>query len=887
MGLMLNRYPFTCAVLLLLLFAVPRAEAAVVPVTPANVQANIDGLPAGTPESSKPMSLQAIIADSATYVGDEDAIEFAPGTYDDIGELLVTRPLTLRKDPAADGDAVITGELMIQIRSKEVKVEGLTFRDLELGEVTLLRSGEQAQKGGYPYTGPVNVYFGDVTIQSFLLDRKAKVAAWKATGGTGDCPDDIPDCGHDYSSYTGQLHKKELSKHLKSGNNADLRFPEFFPETLISKKENGYPVNRAGAATNWDAVADKWKLWDSNQPWARDSMGHILINPRFYSSENDDPCPSSDALTGIEITRNSFDGTEVKAIHTPSFRSDFFKRQLNASTPVTDCVVDIAVVGNTFRDIGVADYAYLVARDANGLPRADSDGNPVFLLDEEGNRMNRNNEDEYAIGLHAAAHRKVVISDNTIEGTTHEPLQVRNFAEGAEVTVSNNLIRAFTSGGNKFVGSLLNVDGGKEDTKVTISGNRLFRSDDNPVYDFTYYDAFRGRQKWCKSANGDPAGLTDATTIATLDRITEPTIVQSYVPNFPYPPLDGEDPPNVVDADDEDVATPPREDHELSTPIRVKDLVMDSCTVGACEEKTGVTIGDKDIVRYKSCKRRIMLIVIGHEDMEVSVVDNDIGYGGAGLFDRAIEMWGPKEFKRFSGNNIDNYQTSLIGPPSFDGSLATAGNYIGPVPRISRLVTLSRDGELSEPIVRGEGDVGPRTGMTVDSPPELPQIESASVSGSRNMIVVTYDAVLDEESPPPASAFTVRYQTPDREGTYENIRASGLSISGSTVTLTLPREIPGDASGLTLIYTAPDGAAPLRSKQGGIAARTQTEPVTGAAEPKDPGTPPPGAGAGGDGGGGCSLASSGGGGAGLGTLLLLTIVGLFVFAPGKKARRAA
>ena len=52
------------------------------------------------------------------------------------GNFFVTRPLTLRKDPAADGDAVITGELLIQIRSREVKVEDLTFRNLEIGKFT-------------------------------------------------------------------------------------------------------------------------------------------------------------------------------------------------------------------------------------------------------------------------------------------------------------------------------------------------------------------------------------------------------------------------------------------------------------------------------------------------------------------------------------------------------------------------------------------------------------------------------------------------------------------------------------------------------------------------------------------------------------------------------
>ena len=265
--------PLFAAVFFLLVSA-GSSEAAVVKVSPANVQASIDRLPESTPDSAKPKSLQAIIADSATYAGDEDVIEFAAGTYDDVGELLITRPLTLRKDPAAEGDAVITGELLIHIRSKEVKVEDLTFRDLELGDVTILRDGE-VNRG---LTGPYGYYFGDVTIQSFLLDRKAKVAAWKAAGGTGACPENLPDCAHDYSSYTGQLHYTELENHLVPA--AARRF-EFFPQKLISDKRTGIPKHLRqdrGAST---FSGDRWNNYMSVQAVIRDSFGHILINPRW------------------------------------------------------------------------------------------------------------------------------------------------------------------------------------------------------------------------------------------------------------------------------------------------------------------------------------------------------------------------------------------------------------------------------------------------------------------------------------------------------------------------------------------------------------------------------------------------------------------------------
>ena len=290
------RVPLIKSVVMVVLFLLVSAgspEAAVVKVSPANVQASIDKLPESTPESARPRSLQAIIADSATYAGDEDVIEFAAGTYDDIGELLIPRPLTLRKDPAAEGDAVITGELLIQIRSKDVKVEDLTFRDLELGDVTILRDGER-NRG---LEGPYGFYFGDVTIQSFLLDRKAKVSAWQARNSCSatpascpDCPSDgsLPDCKHDYRSYTGQLHGTELQNHLVSA--AATRF-EFSPQTLISDKGTGIPKHfRADRGTvDYVTATGRWNNQISTQSVLRDAVGHILINPRWNVDDPVDP----------------------------------------------------------------------------------------------------------------------------------------------------------------------------------------------------------------------------------------------------------------------------------------------------------------------------------------------------------------------------------------------------------------------------------------------------------------------------------------------------------------------------------------------------------------------------------------------------------------------
>ena len=342
--------------------------------------------------------------------------------------------------------------------------------------------------------------------------------------------------------------------------------------------------------------------------------------------------------------------------------------------------------------------------------------------------------------------------------------------------------------------------------------------------------------------------------------------MQSYEPNFPYPPvgtftdahdIDGdrdvsESMTGVVDADEgspEGPGSPP--------PARITSLARSSATVGQFtfsevydgDDDNGIlkssdlVVGKFDVLRYKSCLRTAMILI--HQN-GVSVVDNDFGYGGAGSVDFAIQMPRGISLAKFSGNNIDNYATSLVDG-GFSGSFATGGNYVGLKPKVSGIsgsVTLVRTGELSEPIAREQGAVGPGPGMTADSRPVAPRIVSAAVSPTAgNMVVVTYNTGL-AGSEPPDSAFTVRYQS--EAGRIEVINASGVSVSGRTVTVTLAAEIPDGASGVTVVYTAPGGGGPVEPSPAG-----QT---------------------GGGGDGGCVLASSQSGGVGLGRPLFLTVV---------------
>ena len=811
------------------------ARAAVIKVTPANVQAVIDALPDGTPESSKPKSLQAIVADSATYVGDEDALDFAPGTYDDIGELILKRPLTLRKDPSMEGDVVITGELLIHIRSKEVKVEDLTFRNLEIEKFTILGRGESVGSR----TGPIEIYLSEVTLRSFLLARKA--ASKTATDADRD---------HNYSSYTGQLTSAELTKHINNPN--DWTYEGTRVARVISN-EKGVPLNVTGHLVS-SYSAGKWTMHYARQETYEDFAAHILINPRYFGAG--DSCPDSENFTGIEITRNVFDGTEMTAIRSLQ-SSDRLDNTFDIEVPEDDdkgnCFVEVDITGNTFRNIGIPDYAFL----------RDSDGD--FITDGDGNRIPDGYAElsEYAIGLFDRV-RKATISDNTIEGTTHNSIAIRNTPEGGRIAVRNNLIRPAPDEGARFprfAETQIDIRGSADDVKITIAGNRLLGSDDYYPYFIAEFKDFRGRAGWCQ----DPVVPRDA-TIAQLETLLQPRIWWSYVPDFPYPDESGVSLP-----------MPPE-----GPPASLTGLLT-GYTGNTAQTKTNIVIGSLDIVRHKRCHPTSRIEIRSQKG--VSVTNNDLGYGEEGFVGYGIILWGAgTTLAEFSGNNLDYYNKGVIG--SFAGNAATVavkGNYLGPRPILAG--NLNRDGVVTEPVARGEGDVGPRPGMTAESPPVVPRIRSAAVSPSgRNMIVLTYGTALDGESEPAAGAFSVRYRVED--GRTRIIGVDDVEVDGSTVVLTLGEEIPSGASGLTVIYSSEDaGDSAVRSMLGGVAARDDEAVVSDSdgegmmpAGPGDETAAPKGDG------GGCVLASSGSGGAGLGMLLPVAVMGLASFLSGRKRK---
>ena len=89
-------------------------------------------------------------------------------------------------------------------------------------------------------------------------------------------------------------------------------------------------------------------MWYANQETFEDFAAHILINPRYFAAEAS--CPDSENFTGIEITRNVFDGTEMTAIRSLLSSGASDERTDTPEVPQDDdkgnCFVEVDIMHN-------------------------------------------------------------------------------------------------------------------------------------------------------------------------------------------------------------------------------------------------------------------------------------------------------------------------------------------------------------------------------------------------------------------------------------------------------------------------------------------------------------------------------------------------------------
>ena len=836
---------FATAILFSLAFATAYmpgaiAQGAVVKVTAADLTDDPMSV-AAAERKTKTQKVQARIDGASAG----DMVQFPAGRHEDVGQLVVTEGVTLMPDPEAAARSVIfTGEFMLFIRSSDVIVEGLVLEDVRVPDKVVIRPPKADG------TEAVEWYFKGVTLESFLLARKAAEAAGEESSDALD-----------YSGYNGGASRANLDPYVvlpSVGHNQERRSIYNFHPWVVDSE--GFFIKVQVALPGVPGVritrgsGNKWDLggrWDEKD--TKDLLATILVDATIpdaysdgttyppYNGTDDRMCPDSDEdalINGVVIRNNVIDGTEVIGIGVNS-------KSIGAWPSSNACPAEVDIIGNTIRNTGLSKNE--LAMKANYV----EDNIGRILTDDDGNRIEEVNSEEPAIRSHQA--RKLKIEENTIEGATFNLVMIQNTPQGGTVSVKNNMIRSGTphSKIEKAQMEIRDIGANDGEADITVMGNKFLGGPGDNAYLTTLWWA-TSRFRWCPEISSGEAAMSTAAGRAKVERLLKPRLWRSYVPNFPFPGT---------------VEVP------FSLPYSVTELKRGS----------GYTVGHYDIVRYNNCYHTARILV--WDQKGVKIVDNDLGYGEEGRLKNGIVLRGAGiTLAEFEGNNIDNYEDgSILSWSGAEGTtLSAAGNYLGttfPAGTVSSNV--NTEGALDEPVARDGSPPGPREMV----PPALPSEGGATISSTT--ITLAYDEALDTESVPAVAAFTVT-QTASG-GLSGSITVSSVAVAGMSVTLTLA-EAPGSGNSVTVSYDptkagSGEGIGPIQDAAGNAAAAIDSRMVAAAApmEPEEPmtggpmtGEPMTGGGtaaAAGD--GGCALASGGKGGIDLGVLLpLMTLAAL-------------
>ena len=831
---------FATAILFSLAFATAYmpgaiAQGAVVKVTAADLTDDPMSV-AAAERKTKTQKVQARIDGASAG----DMVQFPAGRHEDVGQLVVTEGVTLMPDPEAAARSVIfTGEFMLFIRSSDVIVEGLVLEDVRVPDKVVIRPPKADG------TEAVEWYFKGVTLESFLLARKAAVAAGEETDAL------------DYSGYSGGASRTNLGPYIvlyhTTPHRQESRYLyNFHPWVVdsegffIKAEAAGVRITR-GSGNKWD-LAGRWNETDS-----KDVLATILVDATIpdpysdgttyppYNGTDDRMCPDSDEdalINGVVIRNNVIDGTEVIGIGVNS-------KHITIWPSSADCPAEVDIIGNTIRNIGLSKNE--LAMKANYV----EDNIGRILTDDDGNRIEEVNSEEPAIRSHKA--RKLKIEENTIEGATFNLVMIQNTPEGGTVSVKNNLIRSGTPHSKIEKAQMELRDTGPDDGEadITVMGNKFLGGPGDNAYLTTLWWA-TSRFRWCPEISSGEAAMSSAAGRAKVERLLKPRLWRSYVPNFPFPGS---------------VEVP------FSLPYSVTELKRGG---------TAYTVGHYDIVRYNNCYHTARILVWDQEG--VKIVDNDLGYGEEGRLKNGIVLRGNGiTLAEFEGNNIDNYEDgSILSWSGAEGTtLSAAGNYLGTTfPGGTVSSNVNTEGTLDEPVAREGSPTGPREMV----PPALPSEGGATISSTT--ITLAYDEALDTESVPAVAAFTVT-QTASG-GLSGTIDVESVAVEGMSVTLTLA-EAPGSGNSVTVSYDPTKaGGKPIQDAAGNAAAAIDSRMVAAAAPmepPEEPmteepmtGEPMTGGGTAATGGdGGCALASGGKGGIDLGVLLPLMALAALSF----------
>ena len=620
----------------------------------------------------------------------------------------------------------------------------------------------------------------------------------------------------------------------------------------------------------------------------KDLVGTIWIHTRYMESGT---CPGefAGAVTNVRILNNVLQNTETYGVLAEGRGSSLPEAPSNSQ----DCgSSEVVVSGNTFTGIGMnGDYLRL------GDRREPDWGN-------------------LKSAVKAFQPNRITITSNVIDGTTYAGIMLNEVF--GKTVVEYNEVKNIPAYGIRIKGNK-NVD---SDYEVVVSNNRVTNTNNNP-YILRKYSEYRGEADNFKRT---ATGLTDK----RVDEILKPQIWRVSAGADFYLPDTGGVPISVFasteyDASDARVAATSSEipqsnggldgtDGDLTTkrPCGDGSELVRSDGMRVVPEGTTSFVPPTlqpwwddfcyALVRFIEPNLDSAIVLGGVTANTIRIENNEITGNTVGLLicessncsfrypfnPLGSPVTGARGPTVIRGNNIygnDNSHVSVYGHTGDvvnaiegDGKeLDLSGNYLGENPFVLGNVRSLDDSTLAtEPF-----DLSATTGPDGMDPPGLAGAGGATFSGTT--ITLEYDEVLDEESVPAAAAFTVTQA--DSAGLTAPIGVTGVSVSGTRVTLTLARA-PGSGNRVTVSYDpakagSGTGRGPIRDVVGNEApaltsrmliAPGPTDPVApdqmGPGESQQPAT------SGGD--GGCALASGGSDGAELG-MPLLSMLAVFAF----------
>ena len=845
------------AILLLSWGRIHEVHAADVTIMPADLMPTEADSSATPPVVAK--SAEEKVAEKIEDVEAGDTVTFPAGTYDDVGEILITTsgedstgdgPITFLGAGTGDDGTIFTGKILFNVKASNVVIRGFAFKDTETPDnVTVVADNDTGTDGDQP----LKYGFPGINILQYFINKDVS--------------------GYERGTV---LSPNMLNGEITVGGDTDklARIVGFNYEPFVSSgtgdsaviinADTGVEVTESGGSYG---IANEALM----SAFAKDGLGTVWVDSVVKKAA----CEESDNIAGVVIRNNMFMNTELAGVRAGN--SPISIRKLlgtggiinNAQLPAPSivgtasrCQVSLDIIGNQFTDVG-GNGAVLTMRDGSEVP-------------EIGNR-------EPAIEIVNSP--KSNVRSNKISGGNWDAIVVLETPVGsatakATINIMRNEITDTLLSGIRIHGRTL--DANNENTKITISGNQITGVPQSDRYLSVNFGTWRdsgiyrpviedGGWKSCFGSTEELGGTG----------LNQPNIwkrIGAEVVRSSRNIFGSEGPPRSLLVGD-----------TTSVALRIQSANSQGYENGNLEPTA--------LVRFdaEECYNLGRIKVNRQEGVTIS--GNDLGYMAAddssdaatarSLFIGApkygVVVEGADTSVTLTGNNIENAREYEVYNYDTGSPISVEGNYLG------QRVRLQTGG-----VTGGDAGIAPTPAETTvgvianDFMPDetAPTLSSATVDG--DTLKLTYNEPLNGDSEPAASAFSVYAMASGTdEPTVKAIEDVDVPGEGSAV-VTLTLEVAVTNGQVVTVNYDPPAANPIEDTAGNDADELMNQRVTN-------NTAAPGGDGNGDGGGGattggsdggCALASSGsGGGADMGMLLLpLLLMGL-VFGLDREKKR--